>query len=70
MLDDQIKFLDETSMRDLGGWLHRKYLACATRKKEAEEELDKHKKEGRDIPLLREEWKKQVTAQTKPIPSM
>ena len=65
-LNDQVKYLDDSSLADLAAWLYRKYNMCEERRKEAEEEL---RKNGNDIAKLRVEWAKQVATQTKPIPS-
>ena len=65
-LDNQIKFLDELALAELGEWLRRKYNQCEDRRATAEKELRKNRN---SIETLREEWKKQVAAQTKPIPS-
>lgn len=66
MLDDQIKHLDEGSLLRLGEWLKRKYKQCAGRRSAAKKELHKN---PHSVDTLREEWTKQVAAQTKPIPS-
>ena len=66
MLDDQIKHLDELSLKRLGEWLKRKRKQCIARRKTAEEGLAKN---PNSIDRLKEEWSKQVAAQTQPIPS-
>lgn len=66
-LDDQIKHLDELSWAKLGKWLRSKWRDCEHWRTSLEGQL---KKNGNEISLLREEWQKQVAAQTKPLPSM
>lgn len=65
MLDKQVKHLDELLLRRLGEWLQQKYLQCQRRKTEAERKL---KKGGEGVDFLKEQWKLQVAAQTKPSP--
>ncbi|KAJ7079204.1 hypothetical protein C8R44DRAFT_754712 [Mycena epipterygia] len=63
-LDAQIEHADETSLLHLGEWIKRRHLHCATKRTEARKVLAKS---GKPITLLREQWKMQVAAQTKPI---
>lgn len=65
MLDEQVKHLDELSLRRLGEWLQRKYLQCQSRKAEAARKLEEG---GQEVDFLKEQWKLQVAAQTKPSP--
>ncbi|KAJ7113865.1 hypothetical protein C8R44DRAFT_740749 [Mycena epipterygia] len=63
-LDAQIEHADETSLLRLGEWIKRRHLHCATKRIEARKVLAES---GKPITLLREQWKMQVAAQTKPI---
>ena len=48
----------------MGKWLQRKWLNCLEKKRGAEEILEEL---ALEMPLLEEEWKQQVAAQTKPL---
>ncbi|KAJ7121193.1 hypothetical protein C8R44DRAFT_831780 [Mycena epipterygia] len=63
-LDAQIEHTDETSLLRLGEWIKRRHLHCATKRIEARKVLAES---GKPITLLREQWKMQVAAQTRPI---
>ncbi|KAJ7138032.1 hypothetical protein C8R44DRAFT_607596 [Mycena epipterygia] len=63
-LDAQIEHADETSLLRPGEWIKRRHLHCATKHIEARKVLAES---GKSITLLREQWKMQVAAQTKPI---
>ncbi|KAJ7085326.1 hypothetical protein C8R44DRAFT_543346, partial [Mycena epipterygia] len=64
-LDAQIEHADESSLRRLGEWIKRRQVHCAKKRDEAKKALAEC---GKAITLLREQWKLQVAAQTKPIP--
>ncbi|KAJ7117187.1 hypothetical protein C8R44DRAFT_832432 [Mycena epipterygia] len=54
-----------SSLRRLGEWIKRRQVHCAKKRDEAKKALAEC---GKAITLLREQWKLQVAAQTKPIP--
>ncbi|KAJ7117053.1 hypothetical protein C8R44DRAFT_627243 [Mycena epipterygia] len=64
-LDAQIEHADEASLKRLGEWIQRRHIHCAKKRTEAKKELAEC---GNPIALLREQWKLQVEAQTKPLP--
>lgn len=65
-LDSQVKFLEHKSLISLGKWLYRKSAHCQIRKEKALAILDSI---NISHDVLRQEWKAQVTEQTKPLPS-
>ena len=65
-LDSQIDHLQKASIRCLGAWLARRWDHCEAKRREAKAALKKSKQ---PLALLREEYKKQLAAQTKPLPS-
>ncbi|KAF7364466.1 hypothetical protein MSAN_01108000 [Mycena sanguinolenta] len=64
-LDSQIHHLQQANIRRLGAWLARWWDHCETKRREANEALRKSKQ---PLTVLREQYKKQVEAQTKPLP--
>ncbi|KAJ7608819.1 hypothetical protein DFH06DRAFT_1148714, partial [Mycena polygramma] len=66
-LDSQIHHLQQASIRRLGAWLARRWAHCQDMRREAEAMLLKCEQPRS---LLEAEYKKQVAAQTKPLPSM
>ncbi|KAF7341438.1 hypothetical protein MVEN_01880900 [Mycena venus] len=64
-IDSQIDHADKASLGRLGMWLVRRKVHCDGKLREAREELAAC---GVAEAVLREEWKKQVAAQTKPAP--
>ncbi|KAJ7639516.1 hypothetical protein FB45DRAFT_977229 [Roridomyces roridus] len=63
-LDMQLKAEDEKNLFDLGKWLKRRTLHSVQKRAEAEGILEEC---GVELEELREEWEKQLTAQTKPL---
>lgn len=59
-----MKFLDERSLKTLGDWLKRKWHNCQERRLKAQQAFDEANV-SEDI--IRQEWKAQVTEQTKPL---
>ncbi|KAF7345951.1 hypothetical protein MVEN_01617500 [Mycena venus] len=64
-IDSQIEHADKASLGRLGMWLVRRKVHCDGKLREAWEELAAC---GVAEAVLREQWKKQVAAQTKPAP--
>ena len=65
VIDTQVQYNDQQSLRRLGQWLRRKWYDCHGRLRTAQEEVH----DSRISPdELRAEWLLQVEAQTKPIP--
>ncbi|KAJ6465260.1 hypothetical protein C8R45DRAFT_1106910 [Mycena sanguinolenta] len=64
-LDSQIDHLQKASIQRLGVWLARQWDHCEAKRWEAKAALKKSKQ---PLALLREEYKKQLEAQTKPLP--
>ncbi|KAJ7615590.1 hypothetical protein DFH06DRAFT_1145826 [Mycena polygramma] len=64
-LDSQIHHLQQASIRRLGAWLARRWAHCQEMRREAEAMLLKCEQPRS---LLEAEYKKQVAAQTKPLP--
>ncbi|KAJ7766951.1 hypothetical protein B0H14DRAFT_3509935 [Mycena olivaceomarginata] len=62
-IDSQIEHADKASLGRLGSWLVRRTVHCEGKRREAERDLAEC---GIEEDVLREEWKKQVAAQTKP----
>ncbi|KAJ7318477.1 hypothetical protein DFH08DRAFT_971233 [Mycena albidolilacea] len=62
-IDSQIEHADKASLGRLGSWLVRRTVHCEGKRREAERDLTEC---GIEEDVLREEWKKQVAAQTKP----
>ncbi|RDB23171.1 hypothetical protein Hypma_009676 [Hypsizygus marmoreus] len=63
-IDNQVEYLDEKSLKELGQWLLRKWRQCQERKIKAEATLA----EVNIVPeILRQEWAAQVAEQTKPL---
>lgn len=67
MIDTQVTYNDEQSLRRLGRWLRRKWYQCLSRLTDAEQDVHNS---GHSSEVLRAEWLLQVQAQTKPIPRM
>ncbi|KAJ7603276.1 hypothetical protein DFH06DRAFT_1022371, partial [Mycena polygramma] len=66
-LDSQIHHLQQASIRRLGAWLARRWAHCQEMRREAEAMLLKCEQPRS---LLEAEYKKQVAAQTKPLPTL
>ncbi|KAJ6471983.1 hypothetical protein C8R45DRAFT_936644 [Mycena sanguinolenta] len=64
-LDAQIEHADEMSLLRLGEWIRRRHAHSVQKRGEASQALADS---GKPLSLLRAEWKKQVAAQTKPLP--
>ncbi|EPS94432.1 hypothetical protein FOMPIDRAFT_128943 [Fomitopsis schrenkii] len=65
VIDTQVKYNDQQSLRRLGRWLRRKWYDCQHRLLAAKHEVEESGLSAED---LRAEWLLQVQAQTKPIP--
>ncbi|KAJ7907614.1 hypothetical protein B0H13DRAFT_1879447 [Mycena leptocephala] len=65
MLDAQIKHMDEMSLLRLGQWVSRRYAHSIQKCAEATKAFREY---GKSQMLLREQWKLQILAQTKPLP--
>jgi hypothetical protein len=61
----QIEHADEASLFRLGEWIRRRHHHCCQKRVEAKKALVDAKQE---ISYLRDQWKLQVKAQTKPLP--
>ncbi|KAF7330720.1 hypothetical protein MSAN_02444600 [Mycena sanguinolenta] len=64
-LDSQVKQVDEANLFKLAEWNHRRTLFSQNKREEAERDL---KKCGLSSEYLKDQWKAQVKAQTKPVP--
>ncbi|KAJ7895431.1 hypothetical protein B0H13DRAFT_1624347, partial [Mycena leptocephala] len=64
-LDAQIEHTDETSLLQLGQWVSCRYAHSIQKRAEVTKAL---RECGKSQTLLREQWKLQVLAQTKPLP--
>ncbi|KAJ7615780.1 hypothetical protein DFH06DRAFT_1013158 [Mycena polygramma] len=64
-LDTQVKHSDEGNLFRLGEWNKRRSLHSADKRAAAEEVIAEC---GVSLEVLEEEWKKQIVAQTKPLP--
>ncbi|KAJ7892456.1 hypothetical protein B0H13DRAFT_2234789 [Mycena leptocephala] len=64
-LDSQIHHLQRASIRRLGAWLARRWAHTQEKRREATEALEEC---AQPMTLLRAEYKKQLAAQTKPLP--
>ncbi|KAF7343583.1 hypothetical protein MSAN_01978800 [Mycena sanguinolenta] len=64
-LDAQMEHADEMSLLRLGEWIRRHHAHCVQKRSEATKAFAEA---GKPMSLLRAEWKKQVAAQTKPLP--
>ncbi|KAJ7854158.1 hypothetical protein B0H14DRAFT_3085541 [Mycena olivaceomarginata] len=62
-IDSQIEHADKASLGRLGSWLVCRTVHCEGKRREAKRDLAEC---GIEEDVLREEWKKQVAAQTKP----
>ncbi|KAJ6630057.1 hypothetical protein B0H10DRAFT_2172881 [Mycena sp. CBHHK59/15] len=65
ILDAQIEHAQEASLFRLAEWIHRHYRHSVQKRADATEALQKC---GKPKTLLREQWKMQVIAQTRPLP--
>ncbi|KAJ6607282.1 hypothetical protein B0H10DRAFT_2307084, partial [Mycena sp. CBHHK59/15] len=65
ILDAQIEHAQEASLFRLAEWIHRRYRHSVQKRADATEAL---RKCGKPKTLLREQWKMQVIAQTRPLP--
>ncbi|KAJ7149089.1 hypothetical protein C8R43DRAFT_1128849 [Mycena crocata] len=63
-LDTQVKHADEANLFKLAEWIRRRTLHSANKRVQAEAEL---RRCGHSREFLREQWKQQVKAQTKPL---
>ena len=66
MIDTQVSYNDEQSLRRLGRWLRRKWYQCLARLSAAEQDV---RDSGHSSEDLRMQWALQIQAQTKPMPS-
>ncbi|KAJ7805103.1 hypothetical protein B0H14DRAFT_3485385, partial [Mycena olivaceomarginata] len=64
-LDAQIIHHQEASLFRLGDWIRRRYHHCLQKRTDATKDL---RESGKPVAFLREQWKLQVVAQTKPLP--
>ncbi|KAJ6564318.1 hypothetical protein B0H19DRAFT_1258773 [Mycena capillaripes] len=64
-LDTQVKHCDEGNLFRLGEWNKRRALHSAEKRAAAKEVIEEC---GVALEVLKEEWEKQVAAQTKPLP--
>ncbi|KAJ3761312.1 hypothetical protein EV360DRAFT_38080, partial [Lentinula raphanica] len=64
-LDSQVNHAASESLIHMGKWLSRKWQNAKVKHREADAEV---KAAGHTISLLRDQWKNQVAAQTKPLP--
>ncbi|KAJ3715841.1 hypothetical protein C8R42DRAFT_544498, partial [Lentinula raphanica] len=64
-LDSQVQHADRVSLVGLGDWLARKWRNALAKFDEADAEVINS---GKDAVYLREQWKSQVSVQTKPLP--
>ena len=64
-MDAQIEHADEASLLRLGEWIRHRYRHSVQKRVEATEAL---RECGKSNAQLREQWKLQVIAQTKPLP--
>ncbi|KAF7334903.1 hypothetical protein MSAN_02360300 [Mycena sanguinolenta] len=64
-LDSQVKQVDEANLFKLAEWNHCRTLFSQNKREEAERDL---KKCGLSSEYLKDQWKAQVKAQTKPVP--
>ncbi|KAJ7199404.1 hypothetical protein GGX14DRAFT_373190, partial [Mycena pura] len=63
-IDAQVEHADKASLGRLAAWLYRRTIHCEEKLREALADL---KESEVAEPVLREEWKKQVNAQTQPL---
>ena len=63
-IDAQVEHADKASLGRLAAWLYRQTINCEEKLREALADL---KESEVAEPVLREEWKKQVNAQTQPL---
>ncbi|THV02106.1 hypothetical protein K435DRAFT_853082 [Dendrothele bispora CBS 962.96] len=63
-LDTQFHFNNKQNVLNAGTWLRRKLRQCESRRRTAQEELDKT---GQPTNILHEQWANQVASQTKPL---
>ncbi|KAJ3759292.1 hypothetical protein EV360DRAFT_82236 [Lentinula raphanica] len=64
-LDSQVQHADRLSLVGLGEWLARKWRITQSKYREADAEVHDS---GKDPQYLREQWKSQISSQTKPLP--
>jgi len=63
-IDAQVEHADKASLGRLAAWLYRRTIHCEEKMREALADL---KESGVRESVLRDEWKKQVETQTKPL---
>ncbi|KAJ7199881.1 hypothetical protein GGX14DRAFT_536476 [Mycena pura] len=63
-IDVQVEHADKASLGRLAAWLYRRTIHCEEKRREALADL---KESGVRESVLRDEWKKQVETQTKPL---
>ncbi|KAJ3779546.1 hypothetical protein GGU10DRAFT_280531, partial [Lentinula aff. detonsa] len=64
-LDSQVQYADRLSLLGIGNWLARKWRNTQTRRLEADTQVISSAKQDR---YLREQWKSQLSSQTRPLP--
>ncbi|KAK7441208.1 hypothetical protein VKT23_016689 [Stygiomarasmius scandens] len=64
-IDTQLHFHNEQTLWNAGKWLQRKTRQCASRRLNAQRELEDSQQ---DLAFLTVQWEKQVQAQTQPLP--
>ncbi|KAJ3739924.1 hypothetical protein DFH05DRAFT_1529806 [Lentinula detonsa] len=64
-LDSQVQYADWLSLLGIGNWLARKWRNTQTRRLEADTQVISSAKQDR---YLREQWKSQLSSQTRPLP--
>ncbi|KAJ3764988.1 hypothetical protein FB446DRAFT_655870 [Lentinula raphanica] len=64
-LDSQVEHSANEGLMNMGKWLARKWLNAEAKYREADEEV---KGSNHQVGFLREQWKSQVIAQTRPLP--
>ncbi|KDR66151.1 hypothetical protein GALMADRAFT_44200, partial [Galerina marginata CBS 339.88] len=67
VIDTKIKHVDQTSLKGMGKWLRRKWIATRDRKADAVEALTAIYSNGISEDIIRAEWNAQVEQQTKPL---
>ena len=66
MLDEKIEHVHHQTLPKLGLWLARTFSVAENKVLDSQKRLDHL---GIDMNILRTEWKNQIKAQTKPLPS-
>ena len=66
MLDEKIEHVHHQTLPKLGLWLAHTFAVAENKVLDSQKRLDQL---GIDMNILRTEWKNQIKAQTKPLPS-